>query len=197
MTIHEAQMGKKKTKLKFGTNPMAKPRSEVSLAPCPWDMGASGQANRVGLVIEDRPDIDTETGKKHNPNNRKGVRRQLWVDVYLNRGKLTLAQVNAARSLYAASHGRLRDDPLMALKVYGSTIDRGASEDPLAAAVDARRDFHRMWGMIPEFAKPVIERVVLDDQAIWPGAGLTAWERHMDRLSRGLQALRDAMDGRR
>lgn len=198
MTIIEADMGKKKTRLLRGTVPNAKPKSAVSLAPCPWDMGASGKANQVGLIVEDRPDIDPETGKKTNPNGRRGARRDTWVSRYLLAGHITLPQANAARSLYAASHGKLRDDPLRSLRIYGGRIDGSiSSDDPLAAAYDARRDFHRMWDMVPTFARPVIERVVLEDMPVWESHNSVVRGRHLDRLERGLEELASELNGKK
>ena len=40
----------------------------VSLSPSPWDMGATGPANRHGLEIEEAADINPETGEVQNPN---------------------------------------------------------------------------------------------------------------------------------
>ena len=156
-------MGKKKARLKIGTSIRPQKTGEVSLAPSPWDMGASGPANREGLVREGRPFVDPETGQESNPNGIHGMRRQTWVDRYVRNGTLTTRQANVARALYAASQGKLRQDPLSALR-----IDRtGEVNDPQAASVDARRDFHRMWAMVPEYAKAVVERVVLEDRPVW------------------------------
>jgi hypothetical protein len=183
-----------KRKLKKGTNPQAKPSSAVSLPAVPWDMGAIGKANQDGLVREGRPFVDPETGKKTNPNGIYGMRRQSWIDRYLRNGTITIRQANAARSLYAASQGKLRQDPLAAMR-----IDRSHdSHDPEASAFDARRDFHRMWGMISDHAKPVVERVVLNDLPAWDGKTTgRSLQRHLQRLSDGLNELADKLDLRR
>ncbi|MBI6628338.1 hypothetical protein [Pontibaca salina] len=73
-------------KLKRGTRDFAKPRGKVSLAQPRWDHGASGPANRIGLVAEDRGPRDVKTGKVINPNGVKGVRRVDMLEIYHSRG---------------------------------------------------------------------------------------------------------------
>lgn len=88
---------KRKARLKRGTKDLAKPKSQVSLSR--WDQGASGVANRVGLVTEDRGDTDPESGKKINPNGIRGVRRVDMLEVYGNRGWITKRGLSAAEAL--------------------------------------------------------------------------------------------------
>lgn len=66
----------KRTGFKFGAH-QAPSRAVVTIAPCPWDMGAMGPANRIGLVEEAATDITPE-GETPNPN---GVRRARRVDM--------------------------------------------------------------------------------------------------------------------
>lgn len=182
----------KKGKLKHGTAPRAQKAKDVTIAKSPWDMGADGPANRAGLIREGRPFVDPTTGEKRNPNGVHGMRRQTWVDRYLRNGMLTIRQANVARALFAASEGRLREDPLAAL-----FIDRGnEAVDPQGAAFDARRDFHRMWAMIPDYAKPVIERVVIQDQPVWSQVGRMR-DKHLENLGDGLTELADRIDRKR
>lgn len=160
----------------------AAPASAVSVTS--WDQGATGPANRINLVEEPRPHVDPDTGVVSNPNGVKGVRRQTWLQRYLSSGKITVAQFMAGSALQRAALGRLTDDPLSAL-----SIDKPAApSDPQAAAFDARRHFHRMWETVPKFARPVMERVVLDDQPVWRNGG-AQMARHIERLQQGLDAL--------
>ena len=93
----------RRKRLKNGTNPTAKPKAAVSLAPAPaWDMGATGPANRVGLVVEPRGEIDPATGKQVNPNGVKGARRVDMLEVWMRRGKITAAGFAAAQRLRQA-----------------------------------------------------------------------------------------------
>lgn len=64
-------------------------KANVSLAPAPWDHGATGSANRIGLVVEERGETDPKTGKMVNPNGVTGVRRVDMLDQYLKRGWIT------------------------------------------------------------------------------------------------------------
>ena len=186
----EAVLAKKKPgKLKHGTRPTRQKSSDVSIPAVPWDRGADGPANRIGLVEEPRGEVDEQTGKVKNPNGVKGVRRRLWVERYQRQGKLTQGQLNAARHMLDASEGRSSQDPLSALK-----IDRQMGKpDPQAAAFDRRRKFHAMWERVPNFCRPVIEHVVLNNRPIGSMGGCynaRAVERHMDRLRRGLDSVR-------
>jgi hypothetical protein len=166
-------------------------RANITIRRTPWDFGASGPANQDGLIIEPRGDLDPETGRVTNPNTRLGARRETWVDRYLRVGKLTVAQASMARWLRDAAEGRGSQDPLQALR-----IDRQAGgSDPAAAAFDARRAFHRMWALLPAWARPVIERVVLEDRPLRSLCQSGQQEaRHLDRLQRGLDELRDAVE---
>lgn len=90
---------KRQNKFSRSTRDPRKPRSAVSLAPSPWDFGATGPANRAGLEIEDAADIDPETGEVINPNNVKRARRVDMLGVWHRRGWITTAGFNAAEAL--------------------------------------------------------------------------------------------------
>jgi hypothetical protein len=176
---------KRKARLRTGTRKGTFGRDKPTVAAMPWDMGASGPANRHNLIEEDAPTIDPDTGKEHNPNGVKRMRRHSWISIYRRKGKLSERQFNTADQIHRASLGKLSDDPLRAL-----FIDRGmACDDAQAAAFDRRRAFHRINAMIPDYA-----RVVIDDEPLWPG---TAHARHLDRLQRGLDEIADVMDAMR
>lgn len=164
----------------------AKAEPKITLAPSPWDEGAMGPANRHRLRQEPATEIDPETGKETpNPNNVKRMRRQSWVMIYERAGHLDKRQVAAAEKLRMAADGLRDRDPLMALnEVRGSGYS-----DPQAARIDARRFFHQLWADIPQASKPVLERVVIEDKAIWSGGGIAARDRHIKRLCEGLDAI--------
>lgn len=159
---------------------------QISVAhPTTFDMGAMGPANRICLVVEDRPDVDVETGKAANPNKRKGVRRVPWIEAYFKSGRLTISQWNTARTLRDAAEGVVTQDSLAAI-----FIDRGfAQSDPQSAMVDARAAFRAMWARVPNDCRPVVSRVVLEDSPVWSGKGGAATDRHFARLQRGLDAV--------
>ena len=163
----------------------------VTLPPAPWDHGATGPANRHGLIVEAATEADPVTGKDvPNPNGVTRARRRSWVDTYLLQGKLTIAQANIARELRDAAEGVRNADPLAAL---GNRIDRDTGPaDPQGAAYDARRKFHAMWPLVPVWAQFVIEVVVIDDAPITRFAKGSSAERQMKRLAQGLDDLRAA-----
>ena len=162
------------------------PKASVTLAPTTWDMGATGPANQDRMMTEAATDIDPETGKETpNPNGIRRRRREAMI-ILLMRGKyITEAQATAAARLWMASRGKQERDPLAALTGHAPIRGDG---DPLAAMVDARREFLAMWHRVPMASRPVVERVVLDDQPIW-GTNPATRERHIQRLRIGLDAI--------
>lgn len=64
-------------------------KGHISLAPGLWDHGADGQANRRGLVVEERGEIDAKTGKMQNPNGVTGARRVDMLEIYHRRGVIS------------------------------------------------------------------------------------------------------------
>ena len=170
---------------------MSKKRRQPTAPKAPWDHGATGPANRLGLIEEAATEIDPETGREmKNPNRVTRMRRRPWVDAYVLQGKLTIAQASIARELRDAAEGARIADPLAALR---GQIDRQSrAPDPQAAAFDARRKFHRMWRRVPDFAKPVVEAVVVEDRPVSSFARGSSVERQMKRLAQGLDDLRKA-----
>ena len=116
------------------------------------------------------------------------MKRETWVHRYFKAGKLTVQQYVAALSLQDAALGLACQDPLKALPID----KRMGGSDPEAARVDARRHFRRLWAAVPQFCRPVVERVVIDDQPVWTGG--KAHPRHIERLCAGLDAVRSAAD---
>jgi hypothetical protein len=94
------------------------PKSAVSLAATPtaWDLGATGPANRAGMALEERGEINPATGKRENPNNVQGVRRidniEVWHNCFVggkhNRAWITTEQYNAAIAYRDAFEATMR-----------------------------------------------------------------------------------------
>lgn len=63
-----------------------------------WDFGAKGQANQIGLVVEDAAEMTPE-GKAANPNGVKRARRVDMLELWYRRGDITAAGFNAAEKL--------------------------------------------------------------------------------------------------
>jgi Flp pilus assembly protein TadB len=85
----------KLTPSQFGVLTMTK--KPVSVPPAPWDsprdLGATGPANRAGLIIEAIPD---------SPNKEKRARRVDMLEAYMRRGTITPRQESAGKILREA-----------------------------------------------------------------------------------------------
>lgn len=82
---------KQKRKLKNGTRYQAASISTVTTTIAPWDMGATGPANRAGLEQEAATELDPETGKETpNPNRVKRMRRVDMLEVCAGRATINL-----------------------------------------------------------------------------------------------------------
>lgn len=98
--FREVAAMKQKRKLKNGTRYQAAPISAVTTTIAPWDMGATGPANRAGLEREDATELDPKTGKPiPNPNRVSRMRRVDMLEVWHRKGVITTAGYNAAVSL--------------------------------------------------------------------------------------------------
>lgn len=75
----------------------AAPVSAVTVTQ--WDHGATGQANRHGLVTEPAIDADPVTGKISNPNGIHRARRVDMLEIWHKQGDITTAGFNAAEKL--------------------------------------------------------------------------------------------------
>ena len=73
------------------------PVSAVSVTQ--WDHGATGPANRHGLITEPAIDADPGTGQISNPNGIKRARRVDMLEVWHKQGTITTAGFNAAEKL--------------------------------------------------------------------------------------------------
>lgn len=81
----------------------AEPKRAVSLPPPmpSGDFGATGQANRAGIVVELVRDVHPDTGERLGPNMKR-ARRIDMVEHWLKRGVISTAQWNTAIALRAA-----------------------------------------------------------------------------------------------
>lgn len=89
----------RRKRLKLGTRDLAQPKASVTLAQPRWDQGATGLANLIGLVSEERGHYDPDKGKHFNPNNVRGVRRVDMLEVYAKRGWISKRGHTAGESL--------------------------------------------------------------------------------------------------
>lgn len=166
------------------------PTTKITVKPYPWDLGPKTAAQIEGKVVEEVTHLVIVDGKPKqvNPNEVIRTRRENWINRYHRQGKLSDQQFAVALELLDASLGLATQDPLAALRIDGGR----SGSDPEAERVDRRRKFREMWAMIPQFARPVIEHVVVDNGSLrgMPHCSCGAEEaRHLDRLQRGLDRL--------
>lgn len=88
-------------------------RSNAVSLTTPWDHGAMGAANRVGLVVEERGEVDPKTGKMQNPNGVTGVRRVDLLEFWHKRGSITADGFTAAVALRDAFEATMRSKPAL------------------------------------------------------------------------------------
>lgn len=88
-------------------------KPKMTLAETPWDHGATGQANRIGLVVEERGEKDATTGKVTNPNGVTGVRRVDLLEFWHRRGSITTEGYNAAEKLRDAFEATMQGKPAL------------------------------------------------------------------------------------
>ena len=167
-----------------------KTSSPVTVAAVPWDQGAAGPANQIGLVNQERGDVDLATGRRINPNRVFGKVRMPMCMRYERQGRLTEAHVATAQRIYAAWAGYPSKDPIAAI---GERVDGGGDCDPNVTGIDKRREFYVLKAMIPARCWPVIEHVVLNDLAIRSmcgGSNPEIFAAHLARLVAGLEAVK-------
>jgi len=185
----------------------AAPKSTVSLAAMPtaWDLGATGPANRAGMTLEERGDINPATGKRENPNNVHGVRRidniEVWHNCFVggksNRAWITTEQYNAAIAYRDAFEATLRAPGTdYARPIVDSSpkpdhavtiqMDRIAAYERAARAITPA-DQPILWHCVIMGRLPSTLRV--KGRTIYAGdgfeAGYAALRAALDRLARG------------
>ena len=183
----KGKKGKGKPVALIPRKPSAAP---ITMPETPWDQGATGPANRIGLVDQERGEVDLATGKVINPNRVFGKVRMPIFMRYLRQGRITPEHAAAAQRLYAAYAGHPTRDPLAAIT---DRVDGGGNDDPNVTLLDRRREFHQLKAMVPAHCWPVVEHVVLNDLPIrgMVGAGVPEVEATLfGRLTMGLEALK-------
>lgn len=176
-------MGKK------GKGKKGKDRPAPTMPETPWDQGATGPANLIGLVTEERGEVDLTTGKRINPNQVFGKRRMPMFMRMFRQGQIDASHAAAAERLYAAWAGHPTRDPLAAI---GGRVDGGQCDDANVLLIDRQREFFLLKGMIPAKCWPVVEHVVINDLPIRSMTGCTnpeAFALQLGRLTQGLDAI--------
>lgn len=160
-------------------------KTPVTVADSPWDHGATGPANRLNLVIEDRGEIDPETGKIVNPNSVKGARRVDLLAFWHRRGTITTAGFNAGEKLRNAYEATMKGTP--ALPDNDRVQSSPKPDQAVTIQIDRISHFDSLMRHVAKDDRRVIWECVL--QGKHPG-------RLYGSLSAkyGLQMVRDALD---
>lgn len=163
----------------------ARMRGKVTLPQ--WDHGAMGQANRIGLVVEERADVDPETGKRVNPNGVTGARRVDMLEVYHKRG------VISARGYMAGLHLRqawLKTEMGQCSPFAREAVDTSLKLDATMAVMVDRISSYKKANSFTSAGDSSILSVV-----ICSGASVGSIKEYRGEMHEvGLVHLRDAMD---
>ena len=166
-------------------------RNRVVLAAMPWDHGAMGAANRVGLVVEERGEVDPATGKVTNPNKVTGVRRVDLLDFWHGRGSITTGGMNAAKVLRAAYEQTMRAPPAL------PDNDRVQSSPKPDHAIDIQVErisrFAKLMRLVADDDREIVTVCVLDGGHPSRLYGPLRFREGFDHLRNALDRLHTAM----
>ena len=189
MTMAKAKRRKpKRNTARHGSNPL--PKSAVSLVVAPWDTGASGAANRVGMIVEDVGDVDPETGEVINPNKIRRVRRLSVAAMYLRAGHLTDRQAAAADVLLKAWEQKDRRPPA----INEAKVDASPkADDRTVMVLERAMRYVAVARLVAQSWEPYVMHVARDDRHISSMPGYRKGGPYMDRLRKGLDDLADRL----
>lgn len=125
-----------------------------------WDMGAMGPANRPGLVEEDAPTIDPETGEEFNPNGVKRMRRVDLLDLWHRKGVLSASAYTVACDLRDAW---LTTQMGRAVDLGQERVDSSPKPDhAVTIQIDRLSKFHALMRHVVQADVPVVNACVLN-----------------------------------
>lgn len=173
---------------------LARSKATVSLDASPWDHGAEGKANRHGLVVEERGDLDPKTGKVTNPNGVTGVRRVDLLEYWHKRGTISTAGFNAASALRDAFEATQKSPPCL------PDNDRvQASPKPdhaVTIQIDRISRYHHLRKFVHPTDAAIIDRCVLGGEHPGKVYGALRTRQGFDDLREALDRMADRMAGR-
>ena len=150
-----------------------------------WDMGATGPANRAGLVIEEAADMDPETGRIINPNGVKRARRVDMLEVWHRKGVISTQGYNAAEALRDAFEATERTPGWP----DNDRVQSSPKPDhAVTIQIDTIRRFHAVHRFVPAQDRAIIDACVLRRAS--PAYAGYRGAAYRD----GLQHLADALD---
>ena len=161
--------------------PVATPASQ-------WDHGADGPANRIGLVVEERGELDPATGKMVNPNRVTGARRLTWLERYAAKGWISPEGLSAGLRLHLAWQRISIGTSAPWLRERVDATPR--PDHAVTVQIDRREAYHRIWRTVPAEDRRVLHWVCCENRSL--GA---AMRRRGGRGHDALKAnLREALD---
>lgn len=193
-------MGKRKPKLKMGTRQYGKPKSAVTVPPCPWDMGAMGQANRHGLEQEDAVDVTPE-GETPNPNKVKRMRRVDMLETWHRKGVISTRGYTVGE--------RLRNAFEATQRAPGWPDNDRVQSSPkpdqaVAMQIDRVSMFAAVYGLVIASDRPIVDHCILSHKIpasmVYQGRRPYAGPRYqagLEHLRDALERLADALERRR
>ncbi|MDO5705556.1 MAG: hypothetical protein Q4G49_10870 [Paracoccus sp. (in: a-proteobacteria)] len=171
--------------------------AHVSLPPSPWDHGAAGPANRMGLVEEERGEVDTKTGRVINPNRVTGVRRHDMLEVYYKRGWISMRGYTAGQALREAWE---RTEMGTCAPWLRDRVDSSPKPDAaIAIQIDRMTQLMRISRLIARGDDPLLHAVVargigLAHVKAYRGGNHDKGKQH---LHDALEQLADRIEGRK
>jgi hypothetical protein len=176
-----------------------KPKPPITIKPSPWDHGATGPANRFGLVEEERGEVNAK-GKIVNPNGIKGVRRVDMLEFWSKRGTITPGGYNAAIALRAAFENTQRSP---GTSFEQDRVDSSPKPDhAVTIQIDRISGFHRINRYLARDDTALVHHVVLGGgtpatfriKGVRPYHGAN-YPAGLAELSAALERLHKAMGG--
>ena len=167
----------------------------ISLVRAPWDHGASGQANQASLVIEQRGDIASDTGRPVNPNKVTGARRMDPLDLWHGRGTITTNGLNAAKALRLAYENTMRGAPALP---DNDRVQSSPKPDVAISILLGRiSDFSHLMSMVDKTDRLIVTVCVLDGGHPREIYGAKSFRDGFRHLKDALDKLHDRMSYRR
>ncbi|MDK8874394.1 MULTISPECIES: hypothetical protein [Paracoccus] len=158
----------------------------VTMPASNWDHGAEGQANRIGLVVEQRGEIDPKTGKMQNPNGVTGVRRVDLLEFWHRRGTISTEGFNAAEALRNAFEATMRGKA--ALPDNDRVQSSPKPDHAVGIQIDRISRFQALMRHVHPGDREIVTACVLDGRH--PSSVYGAL-----RVREGFEHLRNALDG--
>lgn len=171
---------------------LARNRKPVTMQTASWDHGATGVANRAGLVIEQRGEPDPETGEMINPNGITGARRVDLLEHWLKLGRISTNGFNAAIKLRDAFESTQRGKP--ALPENDRVSSSPKPDHAVAIMVDRISAFSAITKHIAPQDREIVLACVADGHHPEKVYGSTRWQVGMQHLGAALDRLYAAME---